>query len=227
MWPEVSEKLPEGSTVLKSFIPPLLSRCTSNWFVMAQYACDLLLPAPIGLGSAKAELQWRLENDRVTQLAFLTFYGLFGGHNHPYRKFKWGFSGCFTSKLKPNKGNSTIWPWMSLGYCQGTMQDCQGASHNKIAVLSRIACFYAHGQPPVGTECSHLCGNSVCFNPLHVAWETKQLNESRRGCRKWVVCGVCNSCVVTNTVHLVWVCDHNPRCIKANQAGLPFHLYSL
>lgn len=68
--------------------------------------------------------------------------------------------------------------------------------------------WYITGNPmPVPTKehLSHLCGDSRCFNPDHLAVESPTANNSRKNCLVTVECPCCTS--------VIWTCRHDPKCI--------------
>ena len=60
--------------------------------------------------------------------------------------------------------------------------------------VHRFVCFAFKGPPEVDSHvCMHLCGESTCLNPYHLAWGSQQQNidhsnqpRSRRGTGRFV-----------------------------------------
>jgi len=62
--------------------------------------------------------------------------------------------------------------------------------------------------PYPGNDASHLCHHSTCSRVGHVIWESSERNQSRKGCVVWV------SCPHDDCELKIWVCPHEPKCIK-------------
>lgn len=56
---------------------------------------------------------------------------------------------------------------------------------------------------------SHLCGHTCCKTVGHVVFESNAENESRKNCMVWINCphAICDK--------RIWICEHEPRCVKA------------
>jgi len=98
-----------------------------------------------------------------------------------------------------------------------------GGVQNREAEISpqlahRVVCFLHKPPSQVvqmlysGYHASHLCGVERCINHLHLAIETKQMNEARKMCQQKV-------CIVTSIEGVRYrlppedPCPHNPPCI--------------
>jgi hypothetical protein len=44
--------------------------------------------------------------------------------------------------------------------------------------VHRTVCILVNGEPPIGTECAHSCGNNKCANPRHLRWATPVENQA-------------------------------------------------
>jgi hypothetical protein len=112
-------------------------------------------------------------------------------------KNTWAFNesvtDCWLCPLKPSKAQ---------GYCQGSYD-----GHNKFALVHVVAAWEHTNGLDIShdTDASHLCGNATCFNPLHISVESKQMNQSRRGCIGYIV--------DMNNVRYLH-CQHVPPCLK-------------
>lgn len=64
-----------------------------------------------------------------------------------------------------------IWPHhvSNSGYGKFTHQ-------NRTFYAHRYVCEMQNGPPPKGMDAAHQCGNSLCVNPLHLAWKTRKSN---------------------------------------------------
>lgn len=61
-----------------------------------------------------------------------------------------------------------IWPYTkSKGYGQ-----------YKYSNAHRFVCRTIHGEPPIGTQAAHSCGNKLCVNPAHLRWATPKENDA-------------------------------------------------
>ena len=59
-----------------------------------------------------------------------------------------------------------------------------------------------------GEDASHLCHHSLCCRVGHVIWEDAKANQARKGCVVWV------SCPHDDCQLKIWICEHEPKCIK-------------
>lgn len=73
-------------------------------------------------------------------------------------------------------------------------------------LMHRIAYVSKHNRD-VQHSASHLCGNPGCFNPDHIADETIELNNRRKGCIGLLKCPQHGEVIAD-------LCDHHPKCIK-------------
>lgn len=99
--------------------------------------------------------------------------------------------GCWESTLTATKAN---------GYVQVSY------AGYKAITLHALSAFDRFGSQPKedGQDASHLCHNPKCFNPLHLCFETRELNNQRKGC----VVGIEDE---NGQVRLL--CQHEPPCI--------------
>lgn len=79
----------------------------------------------------------------------------------------------------------------------------------EVILHHRLTAIATDGQvPEEGYDASHLCHRSVCSRVGHVIWESPEKNQSRKNCIVWV------SCPHADCNLKVWVCPHEPGCIK-------------
>ena len=74
----------------------------------------------------------------------------------------------------------------AFGYRKLNLRKTNGANvqayrHQFAALLSNPKDLLLYSSSHV-LECSHLCGNSFCFNPAHVVIESKRENQNRQAC---------------------------------------------
>ena len=100
---------------------------------------------------------------------------------------------CWICPLKPSKAN---------GYCQGSYN-----GFNKFALVHVVAAWENMNENDAsdGSEASHLCAKPTCFNPNHIIFESKQMNQSRRGCIGFII--------DMNDVRYLH-CEHAPPCLS-------------
>lgn len=82
-----------------------------------------------------------------------------------------------------------------------------GRSSQTAFLLHRVAYLASTGRDATD-HVSHLCDRPRCFNPDHLADETAQVNNSRKGCPGPISCSVHFHVIVD-------LCPHMPRCIRA------------
>lgn len=58
---------------------------------------------------------------------------------------------------------------------------------------------------------SHRCHNPGCFSLAHLILESVSKNQRRKGCR---VFQQCHHCSDDNNLVFVWVCEHDPPCMR-------------
>ena len=71
-------------------------------------------------------------------------------------------------------GPDECWMWTGAsnkGYGRISYKDKNVFAHRLIAT-------FAYGDPREGDQARHLCGNSMCCNPRHLAWGTRAENEA-------------------------------------------------
>lgn len=76
-------------------------------------------------------------------------------------------------------------------------------SGTKSTVIHKVVLTAYKGPATVGNEASHLCNNAKCVNYRHLTWESPQVNQSRKNCKRWRV----------DNDKLYDVCPHEPPCI--------------
>lgn len=98
--------------------------------------------------------------------------------------------GCWISSLIPTKNN---------GYVQVSFQGTKPICLHALSAYDRFGKL-----PGKGQDVSHLCHNPCCFNPSHLCYESRQLNNQRKGC---IVC-IKDEQGLTRLL-----CTHEPPCI--------------
>jgi hypothetical protein len=95
----------------------------------------------------------------------------------------------FMAKARQDPGHPGCWAWAGAttagrvrttryGYIQ------VGPRGSAVARVHRLMLIWTKGEPLIpGLEARHLCGYSLCVNPVHLEWGTRRENEQdkRRG----------------------------------------------
>lgn len=69
------------------------------------------------------------------------------------------------------------WPFSRTGLGYG-----QTYYEGKVCQTHRLMCRLKYGEPAVGMQAAHSCGNYACINPNHLWWATagENINEKKR-----------------------------------------------
>lgn len=74
--------------------------------------------------------------------------------------------------LCSNTDECIIWPF-AIRKSSGYGAHSEGSGNNKKNHdIHRYVCVQAHGQPEIGEEAAHQCGNRLCINFRHLYWAT-------------------------------------------------------
>lgn len=81
-----------------------------------------------------------------------------------------------TAALGADTDDCIIWPF-AVRKSSGYGAYCEGSGKNKKNYdIHRFICEKVHGNPKIGEEASHRCGNKLCINPKHLYWNTHMGN---------------------------------------------------
>jgi len=124
-----------------------------------------------------------------------------------------GYGWCWSSTRVPSKAQ---------GYPQipyGGFSSSHGYNHRPY-MAHQLAWMHANGREPpnpnvTGTNLSHLCGNAQCFRLDHIHEEASGYNNRRKGCQVYIDCIEGGACPWRG---IIYVCNHQPRCIRYHPA---------
>lgn len=98
-----------------------------------------------------------------------------------------GKQGCFRAKTKATVRISR--PKLSIKHSTHKLwKECGGDNRTTILSSHVVLCNAGNFPTAENNECSHLCHDRGCINPLHLRWEPRMINRNRNHCKTQGFC---------------------------------------